>query len=773
MSKRTSELHSNALEVPDPNDLADWCDDTELSEGSKEPDSKESAAVVGGDDFMHTDDFRRLFVGFVMVDTLVAMRWLDRRWHKVVEKKLTEFEDEPFGEIIVHGGNDISGEEAWATARKDRMKQVTKVVFLLNITKVGDYACAYASILVAVDIPEGIRSIGDYSFGGCSSLKVIKFPKSLTSIGVQSFEDCYSLEKVDLLHTKVKELGRQAFVDCISLREMKVPDSLKRFGDNVFQGCSKLVPSEIDVGWHHDVSKIQGIGSNSSPPSSMTGMSEQLQGLNIVAEPTSSEMSSFQEMPVSQATGPITGPILAYNGGLPTDCWGIVVSYINDYFSICSVALVSKGFKELALPLILYLRKCVRSNEDIMVAAKEWCADEQTAETKYGPIIGWNVSEVTSMYYLFSAEESDSDSDSDSDGDDFGEAAKQFNADLSRWDVSNVTDMGGVFYKAQSFDCNLSSWNVEKVTDMKGMFKGAKKFDKNAIKGWELKGKNTDSMFGNSRQIARRGGWRSSIGLEIRGDQAYGEGTKKLYDEAAIPYLSGGDASEIPKEEFEKFSDAIRWKLLEKFPNAFEFCTLREKAALFLKVDVETDAALSLGKSDEPEIPKEEFEKLDEMIRGMLVGKFGPIWGKDFKFGNVSLKEAAKEWCEDEHTAETKYGPISGWDVSEVTNMRNLFSADDRYGGYEAAKQFNADLSGWDVSNVTDMGGMFYKAQSFDCNLSSWNVEKVTTMEGMFRGAKKFDKNTIKGWELKGKNTDSMFGDHSEDKKLGEGTRKL
>ena len=77
MSKRTSGDISKVLEVANPNDLADGCDDTELSEGSNEPDSKESAAVVGGDDFMHTDDFRRLFVEFVMLDTLVAMRWLD------------------------------------------------------------------------------------------------------------------------------------------------------------------------------------------------------------------------------------------------------------------------------------------------------------------------------------------------------------------------------------------------------------------------------------------------------------------------------------------------------------------------------------------------------------------------------------------------------------------------------------------------------------------------------------------------------------------------
>ncbi|GMH92720.1 hypothetical protein TrVE_jg12058, partial [Triparma verrucosa] len=96
---------------------------------------------------MHKDDFRRLFVGFVMVDTLVAIRWLDKKWQKVDEKKLIELEDEPFGGLVVHGGNDISLDEADSAARKDRMKLVTKVVFLLNTTKVGDHACLNASIL--------------------------------------------------------------------------------------------------------------------------------------------------------------------------------------------------------------------------------------------------------------------------------------------------------------------------------------------------------------------------------------------------------------------------------------------------------------------------------------------------------------------------------------------------------------------------------------------------------------------------------------------------
>jgi len=56
--------------------------------------------------------------------------------------------------------------------------------------------------------------------------------------------------------------------------------------------------------------------------------------------------------------------------------------------------------------------------------------------------------------------------------------AESFNCDLSSWDVSNVTNMGGVFYNASSFNCDLSSWDVSNVTDMKGMFVGASSFER-------------------------------------------------------------------------------------------------------------------------------------------------------------------------------------------------------------------------------------------------------------------------------------------------------
>ena len=44
-----------------------------------------------------------------------------------------------------------------------------------------------------------------------------------------------------------------------------------------------------------------------------------------------------------------------------------------------------------------------------------------------------------------------------------------------------------------------------------------------------------------------------------------------------------------------------------------------------------------------------------------------------------------------------KYGDISLWDVSNVTDMNHMF--------YNS--QFQGDISRWDVSNVTDMNFMF------------------------------------------------------------------
>ena len=63
--------------------------------------------------------------------------------------------------------------------------------------------------------------------------------------------------------------------------------------------------------------------------------------------------------------------------------------------------------------------------------------------------------------------------------------ATVFNGDLSRWDVSKVTDMYEVFAKATAFNGDISRWNVARVTDMSGLFWEAAAFNVD-ISGWDL-----------------------------------------------------------------------------------------------------------------------------------------------------------------------------------------------------------------------------------------------------------------------------------------------
>ena len=121
-----------------------------------------------------------------------------------------------------------------------------------------------------------------------------------------------------------------------------------------------------------------------------------------------------------------------------------------------------------------------------------------------------------------------------------------------------------------------------------------------------------------------------------------------------------------------------------------------------------------------------------------------------------TLKRAVIEYLEDKRSAIRKYGDISGWDVSKVTNMGKMFyeaksfngdisgwnvsEVTDMYSMFDEAKSFNGDISKWNVSKVTDMEYMFYKAKSFNGDISGWNVSEVTDMTGMFDGADSFDK---------------------------------
>ena len=91
-------------------------------------------------------------------------------------------------------------------------------------------------------------------------------------------------------------------------------------------------------------------------------------------------------------------------------------------------------------------------------------ADDDT--NTFNNINNWNVSNVTDMGWMF-----------------YG--ATSFNQPLNNWNVSNVTSMRSMFYGATSFNQPLNNWNVSNVTSMKGMFYGATAFNQ-PLNNWDV-----------------------------------------------------------------------------------------------------------------------------------------------------------------------------------------------------------------------------------------------------------------------------------------------
>lgn len=118
---------------------------------------------------------------------------------------------------------------------------------------------------------------------------------------------------------------------------------------------------------------------------------------------------------------------------------------------------------------------------------------------------------------------------------------------------------------------------------------------------------------------------------------------------------------------------------------------------------------------------------------------------------------------------------ISGWDVSNVTNMENMFRSqtifNQNIGGWNTGNvtnmvctlcitdSFNQDVSGWNTSNVTNMSDIFARAISFDQNIGGWDVSNVTAFRGSFYRAFAFNQD-VNTWDM-GNATDLfwMFND--------------
>ena len=169
-----------------------------------------------------------------------------------------------------------------------------------------------------------------------------------------------------------------------------------------------------------------------------------------------------------------------------------------------------------------------------------------------------------------------------------------------------------------------------------------------------------------------------------------------------------------------------------------------------------------------------EIDKLEEKLEGKLpVDRLELLvlvnsWGRT----NFSYTEYLNEDVKIEKCKEKECYDLSKLDVSQITNMENIFCFSNfncDLGNWDVsnvtnmldmfffAKKFNSPLNDWDVSNVIDMNYMFFEAISFNQDISKWDVSKVKYISYMFANTLEFNQN-ISSWNLENIiNCDCMF----------------
>ena len=342
-----------------------------------------------------------------------------------------------------------------------------------------------------------------------------------------------------------------------------------------------------------------------------------------------------------------------------------------------------------------------QTKEELQAAVDLWVSDNATALLTYGEINTWDVSLSTDMSNLFDSKSTFNDNISSWDVSNVTnmnsmfKQADTFNKDISNWDVSSVTDMGQMFRNAEAFNNDIGGWDVFNVTNMEQMFRNAETFN-NDIGGWDVSSvTNMHAMFMSSSNFNQSiSEWNVSNVTSMQG----------MFRDA---YLFNQDLSSWD------ISNVTIWI---NFIDPFDGDGFSD----------ENKCAIHTSWSAQNDLWPYDWSGFCTTIQA-----FQPQTKEE-------LQIAVDLWVSDNATALESYGEINTWDVSQITDMSNLF---------DGKQEFNSDISSWDVSSVTNMSNMFHQASDFEGDLSSWDVSSVTNMSQLFDGASSFSGN-ISTWDV-------------------------
>ena len=150
------------------------------------------------------------------------------------------------------------------------------------------------------------------------------------------------------------------------------------------------------------------------------------------------------------------------------------------------------------------------------------------------------------------------------------------------------------------------------------------------------------------------------------------------------------------------------------------------------------------------------FQQAQQALLAQQAVGVGGAGKKYTPLTNSTIQAASYLWFNDRTAAESKYGLIGNWDVSQVTEFEDVFSVPDN----GVPNTFNEDISGWDMSNATDLQEMFQGQSNFNQDISNWNVSNVTNFNETFKDCTAYNNGgvSLNAWDTsKIENTIGMF----------------
>ena len=96
------------------------------------------------------------------------------------------------GEYTVAEGTTVIASHAFYGCNQLTSLVLPNTVHILS----GSSVFENCTMLVSVNIPEGVTALGEFTFSNCSSLKAIDLPSTLASLGSYCFSECWMIESI-------------------------------------------------------------------------------------------------------------------------------------------------------------------------------------------------------------------------------------------------------------------------------------------------------------------------------------------------------------------------------------------------------------------------------------------------------------------------------------------------------------------------------------------------------------------------------------------------